>query len=200
MITGCEMNGRVVDSETGAPISGALVIAEWSGDIGGPVQSSQVCFHLEIATTDAEGRYHIPAWRRRPVTDHEGGFHGLRNVEVSRRTYKAGYSQLKFDPNDTSTILMVPFKGSPFERVEYLLNAGTAGCGREDGSLTKELSFWEAVCDEARKLPGASTLNPDFRNRSFLQEIDVRMASVLRGTSQAAYVPERVTSTGCSKG
>ena len=175
MITGCEMNGRVVDGETGAPISGALVIAEWSGDIGGPVQSSQVCFHLEIATTDADGRYHIPAWSRRPVTDHEGGFYGLRNVEVSRRTYKAGYSQLKYDPNDASTILMVPFKGPPEQRIAYLSQQGTRSCGRHDGSRTHEVQLWRNICAEAKPLV-ARLPNDANQSRSFLREIDAHLA------------------------
>jgi hypothetical protein len=169
------MNGQVIDSETGAPIAGALVIAEWTGDIGGPVQSSRVCFHMEVAKTDAEGRYHIPGWSRRPVTDTEGGFFGIRNVEVSRRTYKAGYEQLGYDPNDASTIVMRAFKGSDQERIEYLSHQGTAGCGRHDGSRAHEIVLWQTICEEARTLPSAAKPS-SAKGTSFLQEIDVHLA------------------------
>ena len=141
-VSGTAIEGRVVDEATGNPIQGALVIAQWSGDVGGPVQSSQTCFHLEIATTDADGRYRIPGWSRRPVADWEGGFFGLRNTEVTRRTYKDGYAQLRYDPRDSRTILMTRFRGTPDERIDYLSRQGTPGCGRHDGSLDERSLVW----------------------------------------------------------
>jgi hypothetical protein len=176
IVSGPEMDGRVLDSETAAPISGALVIAEWSGDIGGPVQSSEVCFHLEVATTDADGRYHIPAWTRRPVADWEGGFFGLRNVEISRRTYKRGYVQSRYDPNDKMIILMVPFEGGTSQRIEYLRLQGTRSCGRFDGSREHEKTLWKAICQEAKDLPEARISAPLFAGDSFLREIDRHFA------------------------
>jgi hypothetical protein len=170
------MDGRVVDSETGAAIPGALVIAEWSGDIGGPVQSKEICFHLEIATTDSDGRYHIPGWSRRPVADWEGGFFGLRNIEVSRRTYKQGYVHYKYDPNNTATILMTPFKGSARERIEYLRLEGTRSCGRLDGSREHEKTLWKTICQEAKDYPEARSPDSRFAGNSFLREIDVHFA------------------------
>ena len=164
-------DGQVIDTETMTPIAGALVIAEWTADIGGPAQSSQVCFHLEVVTTDATGHYHIPAWHRRPVADWEGGIAGLNNVESWRRTYKEGYVHLHDDPRIRSTTLMEPFRGTPEERIELLAREGTVGCGKHDGSRVHELTLWKAICDEARKIPLARQPQVKFHNESFLQLI-----------------------------
>jgi hypothetical protein len=184
LVSGQAMDGRVLDSETGAPIPGALVIAEWSGDIGGPVQSSDVCFHLEVVTTDTNGRYHIPSWTRRPVTDSEGGFFGLRNIQVSRRTYKQGYVQYRNAPNDKTTILMEPFQGAAFQRIEYLRSQGTHSCGRYDGSREHEKALWNSICHEAKELPEARNNDPRFSGNSFLREIDMHFAHLSDDVTQ----------------
>ena len=194
------MDGRVVDAETGAPIPGALVIAEWSGDIGGPVQSSEVCFHMEVATTDAEGRYHIPGWSRRPVADWEGGFFGVRNVEVSRRTYKAGYTHFKYEPDNSANILMSRANGADIERIGYLLHSGSQSCGREDGSLLNELVLWTAICDEVKRMPAAREPNSVISKSSALMKIDGHIASVLSGSALQQYDPQKVTPATCSRG
>ena len=180
MVSGCEMNGRVVDSETGAPVPGALVIAQWSGDVGGPVQSSHVCFHLEVATTDVEGRYHIPSWARRPVTDWEGGFFGVRNVEVARWTYRAGYKHLKYDPNDSTVILMARSHDMITERLNDLAHSGTPGCGSADGSLAKEVRIWQAVCGEVRNYPEARVYTKEFGNQTFIDLINAHLSGIER--------------------
>jgi hypothetical protein len=200
IVSGPEMDGRVLDSETAAPISGALVIAEWSGDIGGPVQSSEVCFHLEVATTDADGRYHIPAWTRRPVADWEGGFFGLRNVEISRRTYKREYVQYKYDPRDSTTILMAAFKGPAEERIEYLRLQGTRGCGKNDASRVHELSLWRAICDEARTIPEARRSQAASHNETFLNNIDRHLTEIREDLDQAVGTAAPMPSNRCAGG
>jgi hypothetical protein len=198
MVSGCEMNGRVVDAETGAPIPGALVIAEWSGDVGGPVQSSQVCFHMEIATTDADGRYHIPGWSRRPVTDWEGGFFGVRNVEISRRTYKAGYAHDKYDPNDSENILMSPVNTLSVERLIDLAHVGTRGCGSADGSLIQEVSIWRAVCDEVRNYSEARVPQKAFRNEAFLELVNDQLLAIQKQLAADQRAPSQTSFDRCN--
>jgi hypothetical protein len=191
MLSGDAMDGRVVDSETGAPIPGALVIVEWKGDIGGPVQSSQVCFHLEVVRTDDEGRYHVPAWHRRPAADWEGGFYGVRNTEVTRRTYRNGYAQLRYDPRDTTTILMAPYSGSVNERLEYLAYIGTPGCGAADGSLIHEAELWRAVCAEAKTHAEARVPQPKLRDRAFLQVVNNHLEDIARELQEFNKAPTK---------
>ena len=199
-LSGSAMDGRVVDSETGAPNTGALVIVEWKGDIGGPVQSSQVCFHLEVVRTDEEGRYHVPAWHRRPAADWEGGFYGVRNVEVSRRTYKSGYMQSKYEPQNVANILMRRFDGTPEQRIEYLNHLGTPSCGRDDGSRANELSLWAAICQEARTIPVAQQPSPLFHGDSFLQDIDGRIAYIKQRLPSGQVISPGVPSAPCHTG
>jgi len=200
VIAGCGLiigdwaqDGQVIDTETWTPLPGALVIAEWTADIGGPVQSSQVCFHLAVTITDGNGRYHIPAWHRRPVADWERGIAGLSNVQLSRRTYKEGYGFIKEDPRIRTTLLTAPFRGTPEERITQLTYEGTRGCGEHDGSRVHELALWKAICDEARKIPLAHQRLTKFHNESFLADIDSRqteiMEDLMRAGSPAASKP-----------
>jgi hypothetical protein len=195
IVSGCEMNGRVVDRETGAPIPGALVIAEWKGDIGGPVQSSSVCFHLEVVTTDAEGRYHIPGWARRPATDSEGGFFGVRNVEVTRTLYKSGYRLMMYESKDPSTMSMIPARETTMERLQELAHAGTPGCGAADGSVLNESQVWKAVCDEVRAYPEARNANKAFRDQSFVDLINDHFSAIERDL-ESDYRGPPVSSAG----
>ena len=180
VVSGCAMDGRVVDKETGKPIPGALVIVEWSGAVGGPVQSSRVCFHLEVVPTDANGRYHIPGWSRRPANETEGGFFGVRNVEVTRRTYKAGYEPIDLDPTDPSTMRMSRVVSPSTERLHALSLMGTAGCGAADGSLMREAVIWRGVCDEVRSSPDAKLRQKSFGNRSFVELVNAHLEGITR--------------------
>ena len=198
LLSGSAMDGRVVDSQTGAPIPGALVIVEWKGDIGGPVQSSQVCFHLEVVRTDEEGRYHVPAWHRRPAADWEGGFYGVRNTEVTRRTYRHGYTQLRYDPRDRMTILMSPYTGSITDRLEDLARTGTRSCGATDGSLTQEAIIWSAVCMEVKHYSEALVAQQRLGGRNFLQLVNSHIESIARRIEATGSSIPRVTLPTCS--
>ncbi len=53
----------VVDAETGQPISGAVVTANWeleTGSVGGNVPAGQIM--VMEAVTDEKGRFYFPAW------------------------------------------------------------------------------------------------------------------------------------------
>ena len=178
VVNGRAMDGRVIDKQTGKPIPGALVIVEWSGAVGGPVQSSRVCFHLEVVSTDADGRYHVPAWSRSPASDAEGGFFGIRNVEVTRRTYKAGYEQFMYDPRDQTTILMQRFAANADQRIVYLSRQGTPGCGRTDGSRVNEIALWKAICEETKSLPDGK------QKYDFFKAIDTHFAYLIEDVNE----------------
>ena len=67
MYSAKEIRGQVVDVETGQPLEGAVVVADWklywegigSGGHGGSLNTIEVM-------TDKEGRYFIPGWGPRP--------------------------------------------------------------------------------------------------------------------------------------
>jgi hypothetical protein len=68
--------GRVVDAQSGRPISGAVVMALWElrKDFGieGPILAGTL--HVTEVLTDEDGRYQIEAWGslRRPVGTYLG--------------------------------------------------------------------------------------------------------------------------------
>ena len=189
-------DGQVIDTETWTPLPGALVIVEWTADIGGPVQSSAICYHLEVAVADENGRYHIPAWHRRPVANWEGGIAGLNNIQVSRRAYKAGFAFIGEDPRLRSTLLTAPFRGTPEQRVTQLAYQGTRGCGAHDGSRVQELVLWKAICQEARQIPLARQPQAAFHDESLLQLIRRHQALIAEslqqlGTADTGALQER---------
>src|SRR4029450_1075694 len=113
-----------------------------------------------------------------PAADGEIGFFGMRNVEARRRSYKAGYTALGYNPKKIGAIFMRPFKGTPAERVDDLLYEGTGNCGRNDGSILRALTLWGRICDEAKRLPGTREPQERFHNESFLQVIDRQFAAI----------------------
>jgi hypothetical protein len=55
------IEGRVVDKETGQPVQGAVVVAQWI--LATPPEGEEKDYFVVIETvTDAEGRYRIPGW------------------------------------------------------------------------------------------------------------------------------------------
>ena len=61
MVPGCyaEMTGTVVDSETGVPIEGAVVLVEWTVTKGVPGLMVTESYKVVEAVTDREGRVYI---------------------------------------------------------------------------------------------------------------------------------------------
>jgi hypothetical protein len=70
--TGCRVGaaqwgpfrGRIVDAETGAPISGAHFMVSWQRDNPNPVHWTQSFYDAQETVTDADGRFEIPRKRR----------------------------------------------------------------------------------------------------------------------------------------
>jgi hypothetical protein len=55
------IEGRVVDKDTGQPITGAVVVAQWI--LATPPDGEEKDYFIVIETmTDAEGKYRIPGW------------------------------------------------------------------------------------------------------------------------------------------
>ena len=55
-----EINGAVVDGETGKPLEGVVVVAQWIYWCPGGGHYMRI--KVIEAVTDKDGRYHIPAW------------------------------------------------------------------------------------------------------------------------------------------
>ncbi len=82
--------GQVVDLETGQPIEGVVVVAVWEKVSPGAMHPERKFEDVDELTTDADGRFVIPA--RRVVT-----LNPFVNIEGPRLVmFKAGYGQWGF--------------------------------------------------------------------------------------------------------
>lgn len=79
------LEGRVLDAQTEEPIEGAFVVARWIG-YGGHTQSQ--CFHVDVAQTDAQGRYRIEPWRNDQDT-----VYLVDQRQTVERVHKTGYRE-----------------------------------------------------------------------------------------------------------
>jgi hypothetical protein len=91
-----EIRGRVVDDETGQPLSGVAVAVTWGlwGDGGGCGMRMGWLVLADTVTTD-EGEFAFPAWAQVPRPSESW----LISDEPWLRFFKAGYRPLK-RPND----------------------------------------------------------------------------------------------------
>ena len=92
MLAGCSAGrvwmprtGQVLDWETREPIVDAVVVARWYGKVYQIAKTSTVCYHVESAVTDKQGRYRIPAEVEGPK--------GIYDANVYVSAYKAGYRE-----------------------------------------------------------------------------------------------------------
>jgi hypothetical protein len=69
-LSGGPVEGRVVDADTGKPVSNAVVYAIWEGMLFS-FRSDSACAWAESAALDAQGRFRLPFWikfRRKAFT------------------------------------------------------------------------------------------------------------------------------------
>lgn len=137
--------GRVLDEETQQPIEGAIVVFRWQG-VGTKafVDTQTVCYHVESAVTDAEGRYTTASWKE------ESRYRDLSMKQVLDTAYKAGYMHTRTDRTTGDQTLRKDNRGSK-ERLEYLDRAAVF-CPGADESMRKLLPLYKALYAEASDL------------------------------------------------
>ena len=115
------IHGRIVDAETGAPVAGAVVIGyhELVKPFGleAPIIAGKL--HVAEAVTDADGRYHLPAWGPVPRPDKSY----LRRDEPILMIYREGYrlfTNAGYHPGDNRSVLTSRYDGRtiPLQRLE----------------------------------------------------------------------------------
>ncbi len=116
---GGPVSGRVLDSETGNPIAGAVVVARWDGSVNAIVDSRNVCFHVETAISDAAGKYHMPLWWQRPESGLLIGYIGPR-VDAYRLGYEGTYLHTKEAAEHPQDVYMKKYASSDEERFEFI--------------------------------------------------------------------------------
>ena len=168
---GESIDGQVLEYGTRAPIAGAIVAVRWNATWHTPWQSSTLCGHVETATTDANGRYHIPGWIVPPK-----GF----NVTMGGKAeyldvYKTGYEYYWWpayfnSPDDKQHVLFVkPFTGTREELFKSIRISGV-DCQMAGESRRSLIPLYQNIYERLNAL--AITKEEKFTANAFLNRID----------------------------
>jgi len=179
-LSGEALEGRVLEDGTNKPVPQAIVIARWSGTAFSFVESPSVCVHVLTTTTDAEGKYRFPAWRK------DSPIKGVRDVHPIITAHKPGY-EAYLPPGYAYTEAfkqniryLQPFTGTREERLKYLERVfGSTGCGAQDESEKNLIPFLKALYDEAQ---GIAQTKDD---KKLLEFIRYAMEKIELGYEQA---------------
>lgn len=157
-------SGTVVDEATGKPLEGVVVVAQFYGSTVAPAHSSTRCYHLDVAVSDAQGRFDIDLF--------SGNFAPwLTDRRRGLAYYKAGYEQSPGPARTTADVRMRPFKGSVEERFRKHLCLPMMGtqCPESGNAL---LPLAKAMAAEAEAL--ATTVDQKELAAMFRFEVDSR--------------------------
>jgi hypothetical protein len=80
----------VVDAETGEPLEGVNVVAQWI--LHGPTWVSAGSLEVDEAVTDKDGRFHIPGWGPKEVPGDLPSGTRLGNADPKLTFFKSGYN------------------------------------------------------------------------------------------------------------
>lgn len=143
------INGQVLEEGTGKPIPDAIVVVTWRGEWWQMVESSTACYHVETARTDAEGKYHIPAWFLPWEWNHLRVF----GKETFYDAYKPGYTRPvnlgnKYDQPER--VLLAKFKGAKEEYFKNLLY--TTDCAGGGESRKNLYRLYATLAEEAQAI------------------------------------------------
>jgi len=160
ILYGKRIAGEVVDVETGKPIAGAHVAFLWrsgitpSGFTGH--NSRDICYHAAAATTDAQGRFAVAAWK-------EWSTYDVRPVSPTVLVYASGYRPFqRFTLRDSERspvehlderYVLPRFKGSVAERLDSLFyGLANQGCDYGGESQKSLYPMLKAIYAEARAI------------------------------------------------
>lgn len=108
-LSGGPVDGVVLEEGTNKPIPDAVVVVLWKHHQG---YSGTVCYHVETATSNEKGEYHIPKWSNPSDT------RTLMDPYVSASAYKPGYGLPTQPSQKDQEVLLAPFSGGRGERLE----------------------------------------------------------------------------------
>lgn len=156
--------GRVLDEETQQPIEGAIVVLRWQG-VGTKafVDAQTVCYHVESAESDANGRYTTMPWKE------ESRYRDLSMKQVLPTVYKAGYRYMRVD-RATGNQYLRRDTANVKVRLEYLDHAAVF-CPDAGEDMRKFLPLYKALHAEASKL--ATTKEEKIEVLHHLKRIEV---------------------------
>lgn len=174
------VDGLVVDTKTGAPISGAVVAATWNRRED-PAHGMPICRHVQTAISDGQGRYHIDRWGESRTL---GSILFGTPFAVGLRVFKPSYTDTRGVIGLTSApppgeLRMNAFAGTRAERLKYLRDEARLACtgaGLEQRALQPYL---QAVVSEAETVATDSTAD-----QNIVRLLHLQLFAVTRDPSQ----------------
>src|SRR3989344_3963881 len=155
-LSGDVTEGKVLEEGTNKPIPEAIVIARWSGHLATFAHGKTVCYHVLSTTTNENGAYRFPAWKKKITEDWQKN---VRPETVIITVHKPGYAEyrppgyVRTEAFKQNIRYLKPFTGTREERFKYLTRIfGSSGCGTNDGSDRNSIPFMKALYDEATSI------------------------------------------------
>lgn len=154
-ISGGPFEGSVVEEGSGKPIEGATVVVKWFAAMSGMNGPWYPCYHVEVATTGKDGRFHVPKWTVN--ASDPGAAPLLKNLNLYRissidkpietTVYMPGYVGIErnWRKQENATVQVHSFQGSNSERVEalYQLDSKLSSCVGDDRTISVRRSIYE---------------------------------------------------------
>lgn len=141
-----ETRARIVDEETGQPIEGAVVVAQW---ILASIPERGPTLHIAEAVTDKNGEFVIPAWGpkpRRPLTV-------LKYLSPELIIFKHGYQPLWLH-NESLKDVVEYFPNYKNMKTKDLRNGAAWYNGNPTESVQE--SMWNGLNIQIEKFNGTS--------------------------------------------
>ena len=145
------IEGTVLDDSTSKPVEGAIVIAQWKGEIHGIVDGSSICYHTETSLTDVNGKFAIPAWNRVPMDHMEKA---VTEKKRSITVYMEGYNNRGLVPlmDGSGSIRIKRATATGEKRLQDIGIGVDYGCSGADDSLVQLNLLSERRCAERNAL------------------------------------------------
>ena len=173
-----EIRGRVVDAETGQPVEGAVIVAQWIlFEMGIGHGGHKGRLHIYETVTDNNGHYTIPAWGPKVHSP----FTMLDNLDPEILIFKSGYeprglvnehertSSVRVSEWDGRVIKLKKFQGTIetyANQILYVVSTSLPDTGKVWRSFPRMVLALDA---EDRRLKSLG-LKPEYRATSFSVE------------------------------
>lgn len=161
-LSGEAIEGQVLEEGTNKPIPGAIVVVRWQGRVSSFVDSHGVCYHVESATTDEQGKYQTKPWRKPRE-------YGVSFDHIDIDAYKPGYGH----PSRLSKAMeiehLAPLRGTREETFKSIRIAGVKcpGAGESQKNL---IPLYKTIYEQLATL--ALTKDEKFYANSYLNAIE----------------------------
>lgn len=146
-MSGNAIEGRVVEEESRKPIEGVIVVVKWEGYISAFVDSQRSCVHVQTTTTDKNGYYKFPDWKK---PDKRGP---VQKIKPDITVYKTGYQWPDKTLAKANEYYLTPAKGTSTERLKFFKRiVRSLGCGAAGRSGKNKYNLYKTLYNDAKPL------------------------------------------------